>query len=436
MEAKGEKRVMGGLNRRQFIKTSAVAVTAAALAGTPRLARKAVAAEKDSFLIGHPNPSTGPLADFGDASPWADERVLAAVNAKGGIYLEEYGKQVPLKLKLVDTESDPTKAAELAGRLVSKDKVDFMVTMHTPDTVNPVTSICERYQMPCVSMDAPVESWLTGGPYKWSFHSFFTVKELGEVFFGMWDEWSAKTNKTVGLMLPNDPDGVTWADWCHQKLPEKGYKVVDPGRFPFFNKDYSSIINAFKQEKADIVFAVVIPPDWTTAWRQCHQMGFIPKIATPGKAMCFPATASALGGDLAHGLTVEMWWSPSFPFTSALTGETAAGLCEAWSADTGKQWVQPLGFKYAGFEIVCDVMMRVKTLDKEKIRQAIAATDLKTVVGRIKYNDQNYCDTPIVCGQWVKGKKWPWELEVVYNKGHEDIPKTAEMIFPIPGATV
>jgi len=36
-----------------------------------------------------------------------------------------------------------------------------MVVMHTPDTVNPVTAMCERYQLPCIALDAPVDAWLT-----------------------------------------------------------------------------------------------------------------------------------------------------------------------------------------------------------------------------------------------------------------------------------
>jgi Na+/H+-translocating membrane pyrophosphatase len=68
-----------------------------------------------------------------------------------------------------------TKAADVASKLILNDKVDIMVALHTPDTVNPVTSVCERYQVPCVALDAPIEPWLTGGPYKWSFHAFWSV---------------------------------------------------------------------------------------------------------------------------------------------------------------------------------------------------------------------------------------------------------------------
>jgi len=39
---------------------------------------------------------------------------------------------------------------------------------------------------------------------------------------------------------------------------------------------------------------------------------------------------------------------------------------------------------------------------------------------------------PAVGGQWVKRKKWPWELELVYSGKRPEIRPTAKMIFPLP----
>ncbi len=58
-----------------------------------------------------------------------------------------------MKIKVVDTESDPTKAAEVSSKLILKDEVDLMVVLHTPDVVNPVSAMCERYRTPCISLD-------------------------------------------------------------------------------------------------------------------------------------------------------------------------------------------------------------------------------------------------------------------------------------------
>ena len=354
------------------------------------------------------------------------------MNKGGGIYVKERGKKLPIEMKIVDTESDPTKSAEVASRLIVRDKIDLMLVMYTPDIVNPVTAICERSEMPCVALGAPVEAWLTGGPYKWSFQAFWTVDTLTDLFIGIWDLQSGKTNKVVAGLWPNDADGTAWAKIMPEKLIPKGYKVVDPGRFPYFNKDFSSQINMFKREKADILTGTLISPDWTTAWRQCHMEGFVPKIATIAKALLFPSALQAIGSDIAQGLTTEVWWSRYHPYKSSLTGETSRELCDTWEKETNRQWTPSIGFKHGGYEIVLDVLKRAQSLEKNTLRDAIEKTNMATIIGGIKFNEKHYCETPLVGGQWVKGKKWPWELELIYSGKHPEIRPTAEMLFPLP----
>jgi len=91
-----------------------------------------------------------------------------------------------------------------------------------------------------------------------------------------------------------------------------------------------------------------------------------------------------------------------------------------------------MGFDYGAYEIAVDVLTRAGSLKNKKIRKALTETNLNTIVGHIKFNEKNYALTPLVGGQWVKGKKWPWELQITYNKENPSIPTTAGMIFPIP----
>jgi len=90
-----------------------------------------------------------------------------------------------------------------------------------------------------------------------------------------------------------------------------------------------------------------------------------------------------------------------------------------------------LGFDYAALEVAADALRRAGSLDKEKIRKAIAETDLDTMAGPIKYNDRNYSLTPMCGGQWQRGKKWPLEMKIIYNKEAPYIPTTGDMIFPL-----
>ncbi len=418
----------GKITRREFMEKvgKGVAVLGAAATLSP-IATPARAAARDHILIGRPNPSTGPVAAFGEGTPWVDDRALAEINRDGGIYIKEVGKKLPLKVKVVDTGSDPTQAAEMASRLILNDKIDLMLVCHTPATVNPVTNMCERHQMPCIALDNPIEMWLADGPYRWSFLAFWLVEEDGfPAYMGMWEQ--LETNKVVGILAGNDTDGLSFAQISKKLLPPKGYKVIDPGRFPLGTQDFTSVIDTLKKADAQILFGNLVPSDFATVWRQCQRIGFKPRIATIARSTLFPKALEAIGGSLPEGLSTEIWWSPNHPFKSSLAGYGARKLCDDWSAASGKQWSPTLGFKYAGYEIAVDALRRAQTLDKEKLREAIASTDMDSIVGHIKYGEKNYARTPLVAGQWVKGEKFLWDLKICYQGNHKNIPTQSKLI--------
>ncbi len=426
---KADKRI----TRREFLKKAGAAGLVLGAAGTFLDVRPAAAEARGHILIGHPNPSTGMISEFGAVSPWADERAISVVNKKGGIFIKELNKSLPVQVKLVDTQSDPERAAKVATDLILKDKIDLMVVLHTPDTVNPVSKVCDKYHVPCVSADVPLESWLSGGPYEWCYHAFWSVDSLSDLFIGMWDEYADKTSKVFGALWPNDPDGKAWAEVFGKKLTGRGYKVVDPGRFSYWTPDFTDMISLFKREKVEIIGGVPIPPDWANFWRQARQDGLLPKMVAVSKATEFPGALNALPGNLPEGLISELWWSPYHPYRSSITGETSMELGEAWAKETGKQWTMPLGFTYASLEIALDALKRAQTLDKSKIREALAETNLATLVGPIKFRKDHCSETPLVAGQWAPGRKWPWELGICYNKQHPEIKTTSQFVFPIPG---
>lgn len=416
-----------GLSRRDFMKKAGVTVAAVGMSSTvPGFLKPArAAAVRDHILIGRPLPMTGPVSAFTAASPWLDNKAIADMNKDGGIFIKEAGKKLPVKVKIVDTESDPTKAGDAGSKLILNDNVDIMYVSCTPATVSPVAAACERYKVPCVSTMMPVEMFLPGGPFQWSFDASFSVGDYMASFLQMWG--NVKTNKIVGLLAQNDADGVAWADASNRDLKSAGYKVIDLGRFPAGTMDYGTIIAGWKKENVEIMFANMSPPDFARVWRQAFRENFIPKIATIGRAAMFPAAVEALGGDLGLGVSSEAPWHPSYPFKSSLTGETAKQVGDAYEAQSGKQWIVPLGGTYSGYEIVADVLKRAQTLDKETLRKAFAATNLNTLQGPTKFNEKNVSITPSGGLQWVKGKKFPFDCMLVANGNYKMLPTDAKM---------
>ncbi len=407
------------LNRRHFVQGSAALAAASA---APLLWAA------DKIKIGYVSPQTGPLAPFGESDKWVIDRMAEAF--KGG--LKVGGKTFAVEIVLKDSQSNPNRAGEVANDLILKDRVALMLTAGTPETANPVSDACELNEVPCISSVVPWQPWFfgrKGDPAKgfaWTYHMFWGLEDVIANYTNGWK--SVATNKKVGGLFPNDGDGNAWGDkelGFPKPLAAMGYSLTDPGRFQSGTQDFSAQIAAFKREGCEIVTGVVIPPDAKTFLTQARQQGYRPKVITLGKALLFPGAIEALG-ELGQGLSTEVWWSPSHPFTSSLTRQSAAALAGAYEASTKKQWTQPIGFAHALFEVAANALQRARSTKAADVRDAVAATSMATVVGPVKWGGQgpfkNVSKTPLVLGQWVKGRKNPFDLVIVDNQAAPNIP--------------
>lgn len=412
------------LNRRTFVK----GVTAAS---TLIVARTSLAA--DTIKIGYVSPQTGPLAPFGEADKWVVDQLQTSF--KDGLSIG--GKQYAVEIILKDSQSTPNRAGEVANDLILKDQVSLMLTAGTPETANPVSDTCELNEVPCISSVVPWQPWFFGRQgdpelgFEFTYHMFWGLEDVIENFTNGWN--TVQTNKKVGGLFPNDGDGNAWGDkelGFPKPLAKLGYELTDTGRFQNGTQDFSAQIAAFKKAGAEIVTGVVIPPDAKTFLTQARQQGFKPKVVTLGKALLFPSAIEALG-ELGYGLSTEVWWSPAHPYSSSLTNESAKALAESYEDSTGKQWTQPIGFAHALFEVAADALKRSKGVKPAQIRDAVAASDLKTVVGPVKWGGKgpfkNVSKTPLVLGQWNKGTKRKVELTIVNNEAAKDIPAAGKL---------
>ena len=407
------------LNRRQFSQGIA-ALTAAAV--TPTLWAAS------TLKIGYVSPQTGPLAPFGEADKWVIEQMKTAF--KDGITVG--GTNYAVEIVLKDSQSNPNRAGEVANDLILKDKVALVLTAGTPETANPVSDACELNEVPCISTVVPWQPWFfgrNGDPKKgfdWTYHIFWGLEDVIGAYTSGWK--TVQTDKKVGGLFPNDGDGNAWGDknlGFPKPLQTMGFSLTDPGRFQSGTQDFSAQISAFKNAGAEIVTGVVIPPDAKTFLTQARQQGFKPKVITLGKALLFPSAIEALG-DLGLGLSTEVWWSPSHPFTSSLTKQSAKALADSYEAGTKKQWTQPIGFAHALFEVASNALSRSKSLKPNDVRDAVAATSINSVVGPVKWGGQgpmkNVSKTPLVLGQWIKGQQHKVDLVIVNNGLAPNIP--------------
>lgn len=405
--------------RRQFV-TTALAAGAAA----PWMSIRPAQAANRTIKIGFVSPRTGVLAAFAEA----DDFVLSGVRKAIGDGIVINGNKHKVEIITKDSRSDTNRAAEVASDLIKSDRVDLLLAANTPETVSPVSDQAELNGVPCITTDAPWQPYFFGRGGKpdrgfdWTYHFFWGAEDLISAYTALWSSFS--TNKVVGALWGNDNDGNAFSDAKNgfpPVLAAKGFKLVDSGRFQMSSNDFSAQISAFKNAGVEILTGVLAPPQFSTFWSQAAQQNFKPKVVTFAKALLFPSAIEALG-DRGLNLSTEVWWSPYHPFKSGLLGQTAGEYCAEYEKSVGKQWTPPMGFKHALFEVALDVLKRTKNIDKpEAIRDAIVATNYASIVGPVSWTSsnpfgnpvKNVSKTPLVAGQWVKGKKYKYKYELV-----------------------
>ncbi len=260
---------------------------------------------------------------------------------------------------------------------------------------------CEANGVPCLSSVCPWQPWffrtevptpdnvatLLEASFEWQWHFFWGLEDIIAIFLDLWSQ--VETNKVVGALFPNDGDGNAWGGplGFPPPLAEAGYTLVDPGRFETGTDDFSAQISQFKSEGVEIVTGVPVPPDFTTFWTQAAQQDFHPKIVTVGKALLFPASVDALGADLGEGLSSEVWWHPTFPVASSLTGQTSQELADAWtSRDREAVDAAARLRRTPSSRSPTDALKRTADIDDPAaVRDAIAATNLDTVAGHVQW---------------------------------------------------
>ncbi|WP_186395696.1 ABC transporter substrate-binding protein [Stappia sp. TSB10GB4] len=415
-------------SRRTVLKGLGASVAASSLA-MPTVLRAQTAGR---IKMGYISPATGPLGLFGETDGFTVQKIREAL---GGQIRSAKGDLYDIEILERDSQSNPNKAAEIAGNLILNDEVNILVPASTTDTILPSMEQAELYETPCISAGAPWQAVIMprgGGEFDWTYHFFWGLDEALNTFVGLWN--GLDTNRKVGMLFPQNIDGETWGNEDYglpRPTREAGYDVTIPGYFQPRTNDFSAQISAFKAAGCEIIGGITYPDDLKTFVTQCNQQGYKPKAVTVAAALLFPSGVEAMG-PLGNGMTSEVWWTPAFPFKSSITAQSGQQIADQWEAEQKRQWTQPLGYSHAVLEIAIDVLRRSSNpLDREANRDALAATDLQTVVGQIRFSGQphkNICTTPIFGGQWVKGETWPYDLKIVDNTVNQLFPPEQKIV--------
>jgi branched-chain amino acid transport system substrate-binding protein len=406
------------LSRRELVKRAGVGLGGLIVSGgvaEPVLGAQRISVGADAsntIKLGFVSPITGATAGFGEPDPYVLGLARQAF-AKG---LKVGGTTYAVQIVDRDSQSSPSHAAQVAGDLIHGQNVDLMLATSTPETVNPVADASEAAGLPYITTVVPWEAWYFGrgakdptkSPFRYGYHFCFGTANFYNSYTHLWPQ--VKTNKTVGVMWPNDADGNAIRAALGPMLEKAGYKIVDPGAYQDGTTDYSAQISKFKSANCQIFNTFPIPPDFATFWRQAAQQGYtdMVRIAQIAKTGLFPSQVTALGS-LGNNLASACYWHPTWPYRSSLTGITSRQLAAGYRQHSGKQWNQQAGPSLALFDVAAAALrLSGNPKDKNAVAAAVKKVRVETPVGVLDWTKArpgvpfNVVPTPIPGGQWVK----------------------------------
>ncbi len=416
------------VDRRSLLRWAGTAAVAAPAAGL--LAACGGSSSSDGprkVRLGYVTSRTGTLSAYSVVDSYVVQtmQTLLADGVKVG------GRTYPVEIVVRDSESDRHRAGIAATDLIFKDKVDIVLVGGTSDTAIPVADQCEINQVPCISTNAPWQSWWNGRggnvdmPFNWTYHFFWGMEDVVATYAAMWRQLGITK---VGLMYPADDDGAAFAnpDFGIPTIRNYDFQLTSPANSGYQPgaESFESYLTAFKSAGVQAVVGIPQAADLATFRRKTRSMDFTPKALTMSKALDFQEDVLALGST-GDGLTTEVAWSPSHPYRSSLTNKSSLDLANDFDRARGRGWTQTLGYSYALFEVAVKALGGAASLEREAIAAAIKEVDAQTIVGPVAFGSQpnvpkNVARTTLVGGQWDQIDN-RFALKVVNNSGNSKV---------------
>ena len=240
------------------------------------------AEQKDKIVIGAARSLSGPLAvvessAFGPIfKMWVDE-----VNAEGGIYIEEYGKKLPIETLIYDDKSDIGTMTRLLEKLIVEDKVDFVFPSDSTAMLFAAAPVANKYGYILMGMEGgatKIKEIISGLPYFFSALNFSDHYQVPVLAEGM-SEWGVKS---AAIVFIADLHGVEYSGVAVPELALRGIDIVMTKSVPPGIKDMSPIIKEAKAANVDAFLCFAYPDENILATKQSMELGFNPKLFLTG----------------------------------------------------------------------------------------------------------------------------------------------------------
>ena len=330
---------------------------------------------KDKIVVGMSRSISGPAAMV-EASAFRPiyETWVPEVNARGGIYVEEYGKKLPIEAIIYDDKTDTGTMVRLMEKLILEDKVDFLFPPVGTSFLFAAGPIANKYGYIFLGAEGgctTVTDMLPELPYVFATLNYSDHYQL-PVLADLFEDWGVKT---VAIIYIADLHGVEYSGVAAPLFALKGIDVKLIKSAPEGIKDLSPILKEAQALEVDALCSFQYPGENFLAIGQLMEIGYNPKafICGPGANFGFYHTVF---GPAVEGVTC---FAVANRETSPELKELYDKLYTGKPEDIQDWWGHP--YYWASLDIWKAAVEQAGAIDQKKVRDIIATTTLDTVLG-------------------------------------------------------
>jgi branched-chain amino acid transport system substrate-binding protein len=355
-------------------------------------------------------PLTGEKAAFGEIEKNSFLIALNEINKAGGV------KGSKIELLIEDDTGKPDVARAATEKLVSKDNVVMLGGGYGSSETYSIAGVAQQKKLPLLINTGSADK-ITEQGWNYVFRLNPPVSEYSAAAESFLNEVAKP--KAAAILFENTLFGTSGSKEFEQSCKQLGIQVALKEGYESGAVDFKPLLIKVKNANPDLIYMISYIMDASLLMRQSMELDINPKLFIGGAAGFTLPEFLQNAGKAAEGVFSADLWMPTLPYPGAM--DYYNNYKKLYGKDTEYHGAEA----YAAMYVIANVLKRAKSYSPEDIRQALAATDMMTVFGRVKFIsyekkiNQNKLPTYLV--QWIKGK-----LECVWPKE----VATAKYVFP------
>ena len=368
----------------------------------------------NSLKIGIMLPLTGRQANIGRIQQKSVLMAAAEVNSGGGIN----GKKI--ELIEADTQGNPDVGRRAVEKLIKRDKVLVIGGGFSSTVTWTAISIAQTNKIPFLVNSAAADK-ITEQGWKYIFRLNSPVSERLDAVVSFVST-VATDIRTVAILHANSFKAAAAARRFFKKAGELGLKPVIREDFDSGAVDFRPLLTRVKAKNPDLIYAAVDNAKGAALLvRQSRDLKLNPKLFVGGGNGFVQPEFAAHAGKASDHIACTTTWIHTVPYRGAGTfNEKFIGRYKTPPEHYGAE-------AYAGITVIADALKRTKAPAPKNVRDALAKTNLMTVLGPVQFsaynNKSQQNKLPAFLVQWLNG-----QLQIVWP------PKMAKkkIVFPAP----